>query len=104
MMRTVAYSYDVLARWVLPATFRVSGLSGSVLALLAATNGPVPGRAVSEVQAVHSRAIGWGPQAGGRQLFVLLDRLHYDKQDRPFMHSRSYFIGGLFTFTVLRST
>ncbi len=40
----------------------------------------------------------------GRQLFVLLDQLHYDKQDRPFTHSRSYFIQGLFTFTVLRST
>jgi len=40
----------------------------------------------------------------GRQLFVLLDQLHYDKQDRPFMHSRSYFIEGLFPFTVLRST
>jgi len=37
-------------------------------------------------------------------LVVLLDRLHYDKQDRPFMHSRSYFIQGLFTFTGLRST
>jgi len=106
-MKTVAYSYDVLPRWVLPATFRVSGLSGSVFALPAATNGPVPGRAVSEVHAVHSRAIGtigWGPQADDHQLFVLLDQLHYDKQDRPFMHSRSYCIEGLFTFTVLRST
>jgi len=45
---------------------------------------------------VQSSAIGWG--------LVLLDQLHYDKQDRPFMHSRSYFIEGLFTFTVLRST
>ena len=47
---------------------------------------------------------GWGPQADDHQLVVLLDQLHYDKQDRPFMHSRSYFIQGLFTFTVLRST
>jgi len=103
-MKTVAYPYDVLPRWVLPATFRVSGLSGSVFALPAATNGPVPGRAVSEVHAVHSRAIGWGPQADYHQLVVLLDQLHYDKQDRPFTHSRSYFIQGLFPFTVLRST
>jgi len=43
MMKTVAYSYDVLPWWVLPAAFRVSGLSGSVFALLATTNGPVPG-------------------------------------------------------------
>ncbi len=103
-MKTVAYSYGVLPRWVLPATFRVSGLSGSVFALLTTTNGPVPVRALSEVHAVHSGAIGWGPQADDHQLFVLLDQLHYDKQDRPFMHCRSYFIQGLFTFTVLRST
>ena len=51
-------------------------------------------RAVSEVHAVHSRAIGWGPQTDDHQLVVLLDQLHYDKQDRPFMHSRSYFIEG----------
>jgi len=101
---TVAYSYDVLPRWVFPAVFRPSDLTGSVFALLAATNGPVPVRAVSEVHAVHSDAIGWGPQAGDHQLFILLDQFHYDKQDRPFMHSRSYFIEGLFTFTVLRST
>jgi len=50
-------------------------------------------------------AIGWGPQADYHQLVVLLDQFHYDKQDQPFMHSRSsYFIQGLFTFTVLRST
>jgi len=103
-MKTVAYSYDVLARRVLPAAFRPPDLSASVFALLAATNGPVPVRAVSEVHAVHSRAIGWGPQADDHQLFILLDQLHYDKQDRPFMHFRSYFIEGLFTFTVLRST
>jgi len=101
---TVAYSYDVLPRWVFPAAFRPSDLTGSVFALLATINGPVPVRAVSEVHAVHSGAIGWGPQADDHQLFVLLDQLHYDKQDRPFMHSRSYFIEGLFTFTVLRST
>ena len=75
-----------------------------MFALLAAANGPVPVRAVYEVHAVHSRAIRWGPQADDHQLFVLLDQLHYDKQDQLFMHSRSYFIEGLFTFTVLRST
>jgi len=54
-MKTVAYSYDVLPRWVLPAAFRPSDLTGSVLALLRATNGPVPVRVVSEVHALHSR-------------------------------------------------
>jgi GntR family transcriptional regulator len=101
---TVAYSYDVLPRWAFPATFRPSDLTGSVFALLAATHGPVPMRAVAEVHAVNSDSIGWGAKAGDHQLFVLLDQLHYDEHDRPFMHSMSYFIEGLFTFTVLRST
>lgn len=101
---TVAYSYDVLPRWAFPAEFKPSHLTGSVFALLAQTHGPVPMRAVSEVHAVHSDGIGWGAEAGDHQLFVLLDQLHYDEQERPFMHSRSYFIEGLFTFTVLRST
>lgn len=101
---TVAYSYDVLPRWVLPAQFRPSDLKGSVFALLAETGGPVPVRAVSEVHAVHSASIGWGPASGEHELFVLLDQLHFDQQDRPIMHSRSHFIEGLFTFTVLRTT
>lgn len=100
---TVAYSYDVLPRWVLPAAFRPIDLTGSVFALLEETDGPVPVRAVSEVHAVHSSSIGWGAEAREHQLFVLLDQLHYDQQGRPCMHSRSYFIEGLFTFSVLRS-
>lgn len=102
--RTVAYSYDVLPRWVLPRSFRPADLTGSVFALLAATGGPVPARAVSEVHAVHSPTIAWGPGAEQQQLFVLLDQLHYDEHNRPCMHSRSYFIEGRFTFTVLRTT
>jgi GntR family transcriptional regulator len=102
--RTVAYSYDVLPRWVLPPSFRPSDLTGSVFALLAATGGPVPVRAVSEVHAVHAQDVAWGPGAEEQQLFVLLDQLHYDERERPCMHSRSYFIEGRFTFTVLRTT
>lgn len=101
---TVAYSYDVLPRWVFPADFKPTDLTGSVFALLARTHGPVPMRALSEVHAVHSDSIGWGAENADHQLFVLLDQLHYDEQDRPFMHSKCYFIEGLFTFTVLRSS
>jgi len=101
---TVAYSYDVLPRWVFAADFTPNHLTGSVFALLAETNGPVPVRAVAEVHAVHSPHIGWGSEARDQLLFVLLDQLHYDQRDRPFMHSRSYFIEGLFTFSVLRTT
>ncbi len=102
-MKTVAYPYDVLPRLVLPATFRVSGLS-----VRCWPSWPPPtDRSPCERCPKSTRctpAIGWGPQTDYHQLVVLLDQLHYDKQDRPFMHSRSYFIQGLFTFTVLLST
>ena len=103
-MKTVAYSYDVLPWWVLPAAFRPPGLSGSVFALLATTNGPVPGASGVRSPRGALPRDRVGPQTDDHQLVVLLDQLHDDKQDRPFMHSRSYFIEGLFTFTVLRST
>jgi len=101
---TVAYSYDTLPRWVLPADFRPRDLTGSVFAFLALHGGPKPIRAVSEVHAVDRPDIGWGDEAGKHKLFVLLDQLHCDRTNRPVMHSRSYFIEGRFTFTVIRTT
>jgi len=99
-MKTVAYSYDVLPRWVLPAAFRPSDLTGLVLALPAATNGPVPG--ASGVRSPRGAL----PRSGGgrRRTTTSWSSCSTSSTDRPFMHSRSYFIEGLFTFTVLRST
>ncbi len=101
---TVAYSYDVLPRWVLPTEFRPRDLSGSVFAFLAENGGPEPVRAVSEVHAVDRPDVGWGEERGEHRLFVLLDQLHRDRASLPVMHSRSYFIEGRFTFTVVRTT
>ncbi|HUY49218.1 MAG TPA: GntR family transcriptional regulator [Streptosporangiaceae bacterium] len=101
----VAYSYDVLPRWVFPADFVPAQLTGSVFAFLAQTNGPVPIRAVAQVHAVDSPDVAWGDDdLGEHQLFVLLDQLHYDTGNRPFMHTRSYFVEGRFNFTVLRTS
>jgi GntR family transcriptional regulator len=101
---TVAYSYDVLPRWVFPPDFQPSDLTGSVFAKIAESGGPIPVRALSEVHAVHSDTVAWGPGPRARQLYVLLDQLHWDDRDRPVMHSKSYFIEGRFTFTVLRTS
>lgn len=99
---TVAYSYDILPRWAFPTTFRPDDLDGSVFKFLDSHGGPVPKRAVSRVHAVSSAAIAWGDAAADDSLFVLLDQLHFDEQERPFMHTRSYFVEGRFNFTVIR--
>lgn len=99
---TVAYSYDILPRWAFPPTFRPDDLEGSVFQFLAGHGGPRPRRAVSRVHAVHSTEIAWGDAAAEDSLFVLLDQLHFDDRERPFMHTRSYFVEGRFNFTVIR--
>lgn len=101
---TVAYSYDVLPRWVFPADFAPDQLTGSVFAFLAQHDGPVPVRAVAQVHAVDDPQVAWDGDCPDRPLFILLDQLHYDEKNRSFMHTRSFFIEGRFNFTVVRHT
>jgi GntR family transcriptional regulator len=101
---TVAYSYDVLPRWAFPPSFRAEDLTGSVFAHLAAVAGAVPDWGLAKVHAVVSADVAWDDESGTDQLFVLLDQLQYDQDNRPFMHTRSYFIEGRFNFTVVRQT
>ncbi len=100
----VAYSWDVLPRWVFPPDFVPTHLTGSVFAYLAAVRGPVPVRAVAQVHAVNDPELAWGDDRPEPPLYILLDQLHYDTSDRPFMHTRSYFVEGRFNFTVLRTS
>lgn len=99
----VAFSYDVLPRWVFPATFEPGELTGSVFGFLAEHDGPRPTRAVATVHAVRDSTIGWDDETGKHELYVLLDQMQFDKQSRPFMHSRSFFLEGRFNFTVIRT-
>jgi GntR family transcriptional regulator len=100
----VAYSYDVLPRWVFPDDFAPSDLTGSVFGTLAEADGPIPDWGLAQVHAVQSAEIAWDDKSGKEQLFVLLDQLQYDRNGRPFMHTRSYFVEGRFNFTVIRTT
>lgn len=100
----VAYSYDVLPRWAFPADFKATDLTGSVFGTLAATGGPEPDRGLAHVHAVLSSEVAWDSDDDEEQLYVLLDQLQYDTQNRPFMHTRSYFVEGRFDFTVVRTT
>ncbi|HEY9521632.1 MAG TPA: GntR family transcriptional regulator [Thermopolyspora sp.] len=99
----VAYSYDILPRWVFPPEFRAGDLRGSVFGYIAEHNGPRPTRAMAEVHAVRSDIVGWDDDAGEDNLYILLDQLQFDDKGRPFMHSRSFFLEGKFHFTVIRT-
>lgn len=99
----VAFSYDVLPRWVFPDDFAPASLGGSVFGFLAQNAGPRPTRAVARVHAVRDSTIGWDDETSGHDLYVLLDQLQYDEHARPFMHSRSFFLEGRFNFTVIRT-
>lgn len=100
----VAYSYDVLPRWVFPPDFRPKDLTGSVFGFLSNHQGPTAVRALANVKAVNDLSIAWDGALEPGDLFLLLDQLHFDEQNRPFMYTRSYFIEGRFAFTVLRTT
>ncbi len=101
---TVAYSHDVLPRWVLPQNFTPDQLTGSVFAFLAQNAGPKPLRALAKVHAVARTPVAWDEDFDDDQLFLLLDQLHYDEHSRPFMHTTSYFVEGRFNFTVVRTS
>ena len=99
----VAYSYDVLPRWVFPISFDPASLTGSVFAYLAEHQGPVPLRALAQVHAVINPDTAWDNDVPEDQLYVLIDQLHYADDGRPFMHTKSYFIEGRFNFSVVRT-
>lgn len=101
---TVCYSYDVLPLWVFPKDFKPSHLSGSVFSFIDKHKGPTPIRAFAEVHAVVKPDVAWDKDVKEDQLYVLLDQLHYDENQRPFMHTKAYFVEGRFNFTVVRTS
>lgn len=99
----VAYSYDRLPAWVLPRDFEPAELRGSTFEFLEQRSGVVAVRAIAYVHAVDSDEIAWGEDASTRHVYVLLDQTHYDADNRPVMHSKTYFIEGRFNFFVVRT-
>jgi GntR family transcriptional regulator len=101
--QVIAFSYDLIPMWVLPEDFDPETLSGSLFGFLRGVLGVLPARAEAEVHAVHSRHVGWGGEAAAHDLFVLLNQRHFDADDRLVLYSRTYFIEGRYSFTIMRS-
>jgi GntR family transcriptional regulator len=99
---TVAYTYDLIPMHVFPQDFDSSVLQGSVFHYFETKLGLHPTWSVAEIHAIESSHVGWGPDADKRRLYVLLDQLQYDQNDRLVMYTRAYFIEGRYAFTLIR--
>lgn len=98
----VAFSYDLMPTEILPGDFDPEQLQGSIFAFMREELGIYPDHGTAEVHAVSSTHVGWGDEATQHDLFVLLNQLHYDTTDRLVLYSRTYFIEGRYSFTILR--
>ncbi|MGH8928757.1 MAG: GntR family transcriptional regulator [Acidimicrobiia bacterium] len=97
----VAFSYDAIDRRLLPSNFRPTTIEGSLFELLEHHGNRVT-TAVTELHAVSGGDIGWGRRPR-RAAHLLLSQVHYLDNSRPVMYSRTYFIEGRFTFSLVRT-
>ncbi|MCR6492022.1 GntR family transcriptional regulator [Cellulomonas sp. P24] len=100
----MAYSYDLMPRAILPPDFDPPDLDGSIFEFLRMRLGIIPDRGIAEVHAVASNHVGWGNEAATHNLFVLLNQLHYASDGRLVLYSRTYFIEGRYSFTIMRQS
>lgn len=98
----VAYSYDLMPIDIFPPGFDPAELDGSIFGFFRKRLGVTPDHALGDVHAVTSNHVGWGSEAATHNLFVLLVQRHYDKADRLLLYSRTYFIEGRYSFTIVR--
>ena len=98
----VAYSYDLMPMDIFPEGFDPEELSGSIFGFFRGRLGLVPDHSLGDVHAVTSNHVGWGSEASTHNLFVLLVQRHYDKADKLLLYSRTYFIEGRYSFTIVR--
>lgn len=99
----LAYSYDLMPARLLPKDFRLDEVDGSIFAFLRERVGRQPATAVAEVHAVASNHVGWGNEAATHNLFLLLNQIHHDATGELLLYSRTYFIEGRYTFSLVRS-
>ncbi len=100
--QVVAYSYDIIPRALFPDTFSPDEMTGSMFHYFASRLGLHPALGVAEVHAVDSSHIAWGPDAARHRLFILLDQLHYTRDQLLLAYSRTYFVEGAYAFVLIR--
>lgn len=103
----VVFLDDVLPLWAFGDGFDPAELTGSVFQFLHEHGRIRPRRAVAQVYPRRELPTPWQGDAALAELpddamFLLLDQLQYDQENRPFMRTRAHFVDGRFSFVVLR--
>lgn len=100
----VAFSYDLIPIGVFPEGRDPEEVQGSLFAYLRSELGFFPHHALAEIHAVQSDHIGWGAVKKPSSLYVLLDQVHYDRNELALMYSRTYFLEGRYAFSIFRTS
>lgn len=103
----VAFVEDVMPLWVFGSDFVPARLTGSVFGYLEQHTHVRPRKAIAQIHARAELPDAWADVAHrAREAgpFLLLDEHQFDTEDRPFMHTRAYFVDGKYTFAVVRMT
>lgn len=100
--QVVAYSFDVIPRSLFPEHFDPADMTGSMFHYFEAALGLHPVLGIARVHAVDSTHIAWGPDAAKHRLFILLDQVHYTRDNRMLAYSRTYFVEGAYAFVLVR--
>lgn len=98
----VAHSFDQLPRAVVPDDTDPSTMRGSMFAFLE-RHGASPVRATAQVHAVRADTVDAIHPDGPDGLYLLLDQVQFDAQNRPVMRSHTYFAEGRFRFRLNRA-
>lgn len=99
----VAYSYDLLPVKQFPESFTPEEFTGSIFGHLEKEYGIIAHHSSAEIHAVNSDYVGWGNSTDKHTLFVLLDQIHFDPNNKIFAYSRTYFIEGRYAFSIHRT-
>lgn len=97
----VAFSYDAIDRRLLSDDLDPGTVEGSLFALLEG-HGVRVSSAITELHATTGSEIGWGRRPRGAA-YLLLAQVHYADSEQPVMYSRTYFLEGRFTFSLVRT-
>ena len=100
--KVVAFSYDTVKINDLSQSVIKKFSTGSVFKALEAV-GKHPVRAVSEIHAVKSELIGWGPSTPKSNLYLQLKQTHFLRDGFPLMTGSTYFVEGRFQFIIHRT-
>lgn len=100
--KVVAFSYDTVKIEDLSQSVIKKMTSGSVFKAFDSV-GKHPVRAMTEIHAIKSAQIGWGPGRPKSGLYLQLKQTHFLRDGNPIMTGSTYFVEGRFQFIIHRT-